>query len=70
VTETLDLVVGGRLQYVRRAVDDAFLIDGSSSVSIEYIDMSPKFGFVWRVLPTVQIFGNANRAYDPPSSLS
>lgn len=65
VTETLALVAGGRLQYARRAVDDAFLIDGNSSGSIDYIDMSPKFGFVWQVQPTIQVFGNASRSYEP-----
>jgi iron complex outermembrane recepter protein len=65
-TETLELVVGGRLQYVRRAIDDAFLSDGNSSGSIDYLDFSPKFGFVWNVLPTIQVYGNASRAYEPP----
>jgi iron complex outermembrane receptor protein len=65
-TEKLELVVGGRLQYVRRAIDDAFLGDGNSSGSIDYVDISPKFGFVWQVLPAVQVFGNASRAYEPP----
>jgi iron complex outermembrane receptor protein len=66
VTDTLALVLGGRLQYARRAIDDAFLSDGNSSGSIEYIDVSPKAGFVWQVRPTIQIYGNASRAYEPP----
>ena len=65
-TETLELVAGGRLSYIRRAVDDAFLRDGNSSDSIDYIDFSPKFGFVWNVWPMIQVFGNASRAYEPP----
>jgi iron complex outermembrane receptor protein len=65
-TETFAFVVGGRLQYVRRAVDDAFLSDGNSSDSIEYVDMSPKVGFVWDIHPMVQVYGNASRAYEPP----
>lgn len=65
-TQTLELVLGGRLQYARRAFDDAFLSDGNSSDSIDYLDFSPKFGFVWDVYPSVQVFGNASRAYEPP----
>ncbi len=66
VTERLALVLGGRLQYARRAIDDAFLRDGNGSGSIDYVDMSPKVGFVWDVHPTVQVYGNASRAYEPP----
>ena len=66
LTNALALVLGGRLQYVRRAIGDAFLRDGNSSGSIEYIDVSPKVGFVWNVHPTVQVYGNASRAYEPP----
>jgi iron complex outermembrane receptor protein len=66
ITERLTLVLGGRLQYARRAIDDAFLRDGNSSGSIDYIDFSPKVGFVWNVHPTVQVYGNASRTYEPP----
>jgi len=66
LTNSFMVLVGGRLQYVRRAIDDAFLGDGSSSNSIEYVDVSPKVGFVWNVHPTVQVYGNASRAYEPP----
>lgn len=65
-TEALAIIVGGRLQYVRRAIDDAFLGDGNGSDSIEYVDMSPKVGFVWNVHPAIQFYGNASRAYEPP----
>jgi iron complex outermembrane receptor protein len=60
--------LGGAINLVTRtgAVDDAFLSDGNSSGAIDYIDFSPRFGFVWQVLPTVQVFGNASRAYEPP----
>jgi iron complex outermembrane recepter protein len=65
-TDTLTLLLGARLQYVRRAIDDAFLSDGSSSGAIEYLDVSPKVGFVWQMFPTIQMYGNASRAYEPP----
>jgi iron complex outermembrane receptor protein len=66
LTEALTVLVGGRLQYVRRAIDDAFLNDGNRSASIEYVDVSPKVGFVWQLSPTIQMYGNASRAYEPP----
>ena len=65
-TEALALVAGGRLQYARRAVSDSLRLNGNASGSIEYIDFSPKFGFVWNVRPALQVYGNASRAWEPP----
>ncbi len=65
-TETLVLVVGNRLQYSRRALDDAFLRDGDASGAIDYLDVSPKVGFVWTVHSIIQVYGNTSRAYEPP----
>ncbi|MGH7964774.1 MAG: TonB-dependent receptor family protein [Candidatus Binatia bacterium] len=66
VTETFALVAGGRVQYAYRAVDDHFGSNGDSSDSEDFISFTPKVGFVWRVLPTLQVFGNASRTYEPP----
>jgi iron complex outermembrane receptor protein len=65
-TSSLTLVGSGRLQYARRSVDDEFLSDGDSSDAVNYFSFTPKLGFIWKVLPTVQIFGNASRSYEPP----
>ena len=65
-TSTLTLVGGGRLQYARRSVDDRFLSDGDSSDAVNFFSFTPKLGFVWRVMQTVQIYGNASRSYEPP----
>jgi iron complex outermembrane receptor protein len=65
-TPTLTLVGGGRLQYARRAVDDRFLTDGDATDSLDYVSFTPKLGFVWKVTPAVQLYGNASRSYEPP----
>jgi iron complex outermembrane receptor protein len=69
VTPTFTAVVGGRAQYAVREVRDRFLIDGNQSDSVDFFSFVPKFGFVWKVAPTVQIFGNASRSYEPPLML-
>jgi iron complex outermembrane recepter protein len=33
---------------------------------VDFWSASPKLGFVWKVMPTVQLFGNASHAYEPP----
>ena len=63
---TFSLVGGGRLDYSYRAVDDRFLSNGDASDSVNFVSFTPKFGFVWKAMPTVQVFGNVSRAYEPP----
>jgi iron complex outermembrane receptor protein len=65
VLPTVSLVAGGRLQYTYDAVRDQFLSDGNQSDTTTFSGATPKLGFVWRAAPTVQVFGNASRAYEP-----
>jgi iron complex outermembrane receptor protein len=70
VTPSFTLVGGGRLQYARRAVDDRFFAEmdaaADDSDSVSFFSFTPKFGFVWQILPSVQLYGNASRSYEPP----
>jgi iron complex outermembrane receptor protein len=66
ITPVFTLVGGGRLQYSRRSVDDRFLANGDASDSVDYVSFTPVMGFVWKVVPSVQIYGNASRSYEPP----
>src|SRR4030095_15252525 len=72
-TPAFAVVLGGRGQYSIRAVRDRFTMrdgqgdtDGNDSDSVDFFSVSPRVGFVWRVAPTVQVFGNASHAYEPP----
>ena len=69
LTPTFSPVVGGRLQYALRQVRDNFLSDGNQSGSVDFLSFTPKLGFVWRVAPTIQVFANASRTYEPPLML-
>ena len=66
VVPTVSLVAGGRLQYTYDAVRDRYLVDGNQSDSVDFFGATPKVGVGWRAAPTVQVFGNASRAYEPP----
>jgi iron complex outermembrane recepter protein len=65
-TAAFTIVAGGRAQYSHRAVTDHFLSDGDQSGTVDFWSASPKLGFIWKVMPTVQLFGNASHAYEPP----
>jgi iron complex outermembrane receptor protein len=71
VEEQLDLtaaftaVAGGRVNYATREVRDREA-NGNQSDAVDFFSASPRAGFVWKVAPTVQVFGNASHAYEPP----
>jgi iron complex outermembrane recepter protein len=65
--------LGGRAQYAVRTVRDRFTMsdgagdrDGNDSDWVDFLSASPRAGFVWRVGPTAQVYGNASHAYEPP----
>jgi iron complex outermembrane receptor protein len=66
VTSAFTLVGGGRLQYAGRVVDDRFLSDGDATDAVHFFAFTPKMGFIWKVTPAVQVYGNASRSYEAP----
>jgi iron complex outermembrane receptor protein len=73
VTPAFTAVLGGRGQYATRSVHDRFVQtdpagdrDGNDSDHVDFLSLSPRAGFVWRVAPTVQVYGNASHSYEPP----
>jgi len=69
IAPTFTAVLGGRAQYAVREVRDRFLTDGNQSDSVDFFSFVPKLGAIWRVAPTVQLFGNISRSYEPPLML-
>jgi iron complex outermembrane receptor protein len=75
VEEQLDLtaaftaVAGGRINYAIREVRDRFEANGNQSDAVDFFSASPRAGFVWKVAPTIQVFGNASHAHEPPALL-
>jgi iron complex outermembrane receptor protein len=73
LTPALTLLLGGRAQWSIRTVYDRFTRrdgggdrDGNDSDSVDYLSISPRVGFVWRVAPTAQVFGNVSHTHEPP----
>ncbi|HXH82628.1 MAG TPA: TonB-dependent receptor, partial [Candidatus Tectomicrobia bacterium] len=72
LTPAFTVVLGARGQYATRSVRDRFLrdapgdVDANDSDSVDFLSLSPRAGFVWRVAPAVQVFGSASHAYEPP----
>ena len=69
LTSTFTAVAGGRVNYATREVRDRFERDGNQSDAVDFFSASPRAGFVWKVAPTIQVFGNASHAYEPPALL-
>ena len=69
LTSTFSAVAGGRVNYATREVRDRFGADGNQSDAVDFFSASPRAGFVWKVAPNVQVFGNASHAYEPPALL-
>ena len=72
ITSAVSLVGGLRLQYSTREIRDRLFsdpfpdVDGNDSGSVNFFGASPKFGTIWQVTPSIQVYGNASRAYQPP----
>ena len=72
ITPAVSLVAGLRLQYSTRAIRDRLFsdpfpdVDGNDSGSVNFFGATPKVGAIWQVTPSIQVYGNASRAYQPP----
>jgi iron complex outermembrane recepter protein len=69
-TDMFTMLVGGRGWYAHCGVRDRFQVDpdriGDDSGTADYFSFSPKLGFIWRAKPSIQVYGNASGAYEPP----
>jgi iron complex outermembrane recepter protein len=72
VTRAVSLVAGLRLEYSTRAIHDRLFsdpfpdVDGNDTGSVDFFGATPKLGVIWQVTPSIQVYGNASRAYQPP----
>lgn len=66
-TERLALVAGAQAARATRKFEDRFLANGDNSFDVTYSQVSPKAGVLYDLMPTVQVFGNISRSFEPPS---
>ena len=59
----LTLVLGGRLQYTYDSVRSRH---PAATQNTDFFGVSPKAGVIYRAAPTVQVYANASRSYEPP----
>jgi iron complex outermembrane receptor protein len=64
--EALTLVLGARGDRAERVFDDRFPADGDRSDRRSYSALSPKLGVLWQTRPSLQVFANLSRSYEPP----
>jgi len=68
VTERVALVLGAQASRATRKYQDRFLGDGvDNSFDVDYSQVSPKVGARYELYPSVQVFGNVSRSFEPPS---
>ncbi len=68
LTHRLTLVIGGRVDYSRRSVSGfSSPKDFAPTGVADFVSgLSPKVGFLYRLMAHAQLFGNISRAYQPP----
>ncbi|MBP9733313.1 MAG: TonB-dependent receptor, partial [Candidatus Omnitrophica bacterium] len=61
------VVAGLQLLHSTRDMQDYYFVNGDDSGKKVYRAANPKAGLLFDVTPEVQLFGNYNRSYEPPS---
>lgn len=68
MTDRLDLVVGGRWDWLRYRVKDAFLADSDQSATRALSQASGKAGLVYRIIDAHQIYSNIASVFEAPTT--
>ncbi len=71
LTDQFSLLTGASFTYAIRNFDDDFNSDpnGDQSRDQDYYGFSPKLGVLYDVTPQTQIFANASRSFEPPTTV-
>lgn len=67
IRSDLALIAGAQFQHSVRDREDRFLSDGNQSGRHTYNNFSPRFGVLWDVDPTWQVFANISRSAEVPT---
>jgi iron complex outermembrane receptor protein len=66
LTDDLTLVLGGRAQWAQRRVRSKLAEPSGITGTVDFVDLTPRFGLLWQATPTIQAYANANNAVEPP----
>lgn len=67
LTDTLELMFGGRYDIVDMAINDKFLANANQSASLDFSEFSPTVGLIWNVLPQTSVYANYGSAFETPT---
>lgn len=66
LTDGLTLLLGGRLQWAERSVRSKLDVPSGLTGTVDFVDLTPRFGLLWQATPLIQLYANANNAVEPP----
>ena len=67
LTEKLELTLGLRYDNVDLELDDKFLADGNNSSELNFEELSPMGGLLWKVHPAVNVYSNISSVFETPT---
>ncbi len=67
LTESLQLILGGRYDIVDLSVDDRFLANADQSGDLDFGEFSPSAGLTWSAIDSVSFYFNFATAFETPT---
>lgn len=67
LTDTLQLTVGGRYDWVDFDVEDRFLANGDQSSDLNFDEFSPTVGLNWNAWRNINLFANYSTSFETPT---
>ncbi len=66
ITQALTLTLGARYDKIKYEVADR--TDKGGSGQVDFTQLSPLVGLLWRIRPGMNLYGNISRSFDPPTT--
>ena len=67
LTEKLELSLGLRYDNVDLEVEDVFLGDGDQSAKLNFEELSPMGGLLWKLNPAANVYANISSVFETPT---
>ena len=67
LTDSLELSLGVRYDNVDLEVDDQFLSNGDDSAELNFEEVSPMAGLLWKINPAINAYFNVSNVFETPT---
>lgn len=67
LTDKWDLSLGLRYDKVDLEVEDSYLADGNNSSELNFEELSPMAGLLWKANPAINIYANISSVFETPT---